>query len=77
MNFANVRVVVWDLDGSFWLGTLDEAAVTPLPAHLALVRTLARRGIVSSICSRNDPALARRELEKLGVWDLFVFPAIS
>ena len=76
-----VRLVVWDLDEAFWEGTLgeDEAGRLPrlVPQHLAVVRGLSERGVVSSVCSRNDPSAAKRVLQLLGVWDLFVFAAIS
>ena len=42
-----------------------------------MVVALARRGIVSSICSKNDPAPVRAVLEREGIWDHFVFPSID
>ncbi len=44
--------------------------------HDAVV-ALARRGIVSAICSKNDPDLVRRILIERGIWDYFVFPSIA
>ena len=72
-----VRLVIWDLDDTFWTGTLSEGGIEPIPAHLELVRTLNRRGIVSAICSKNDHADVERKLRELGIWDEFVFPEIS
>ena len=76
-----IRLVVWDLDETFWDGTLDEDEAGSLPRlvpeHVAIVRALAQRGIASTVCSRNDPDMARRVLEHLGVWDLFVLATIS
>ena len=47
------------------------------PDHVALARTLAARGIVSSICSRAPRAAAERALAALGVRDLFVFASLG
>ena len=70
---APVKLVVWDLDDTFWQGTLSEGPVTLDPARADLVRTLNRRGIVNAICSKNDLDPVRRELESHGLWDEFVF----
>jgi FkbH-like protein len=72
-----VKLVVWDLDQTFWKGTLSEEAVTPVAENIDLVRRLAARGIISSICSKNDRESAVRELQESGVWDFFVLPSIS
>jgi len=72
-----VKLVVWDLDDTFWNGTLSEEAVTPIAENIALVKQLAARGIISSICSKNDPAAAEAALVELGLWDYFVLPTIG
>lgn len=72
-----VKLVVWDLDDTFWQGTLAEGGATPVAENIELVKRLAARGIISSICSKNDPAAVTNELRKLGVWDYFVLPSIS
>lgn len=72
-----VKLVIWDLDETFWRGTLSEGGIQPVPENVALVKKLAQRGIVSSICSKNDFEQARRKLEELDVWEYFVFPVIQ
>jgi FkbH-like protein len=72
-----VKLVVWDLDDTFWRGTLSEEAIVPDPRNIELVKTLAARGIISSICSKNEPGAVEAELRRLGVWDYFVLPSIS
>ena len=72
-----VKLVVWDLDDTFWKGVLSEEAVTPVTENIDLVKRLAARGIISSICSKNDRDPVINELQKLGVWDYFVLPSIS
>ena len=51
--------------------------VTLPPSRVDLVRTLNRRGIVNSVCSKNDPDRARTELERVGLWDELVFARID
>ncbi len=72
-----VKLVVWDLDDTFWKGVLSEEAVTPVTENIELVKRLAVRGIVSSICSKNDRESVVNEFQNLGVWDYFVLPGIS
>lgn len=72
-----VKLVIWDLDDTFWKGTLSEEAIEPIPRNIALVRVLAQRGIISSISSRNDPGEAEKQLTTLGIWDYFVLPSIG
>jgi FkbH-like protein len=72
-----IRLVIWDLDETFWRGTLTEGGVEPVPSHIELIETLTRRGIVNAICSKNHFEDAKRALERFGVWDNFVFPEIA
>ena len=72
-----VKLVVWDLDDTLWEGTLSEGTVTLPQSRIDLVRTLNRRGIVNSVCSKNDPSRARTELERVGLWDELVFAQID
>lgn len=72
-----VKLVIWDLDETFWAGTLSEGGASPLEHTARMVRTLADRGIVSSICSKNDRAAALARLEEMGVREFFVFPHID
>ncbi len=72
-----VRLVIWDLDDTFWKGTLTEGGIDEARHAADTVIALARRGIMSSICSRNDFASARTVLERLMVWDYFIFPSID
>ena len=72
-----VRLVVWDLDDTFWHGTLSEGGITYRRELHDVVVALAGRGIISSICSKNDPVPVRAELQRQGIWDHFVFPSID
>jgi methoxymalonate biosynthesis protein len=50
-----VKVVVWDLDGTLWPGVALESDVLPepYPAAVTALDTLAGRGILLSVASRN------------------------
>ena len=72
-----VRLVIWDLDDTYWSGTLAEEGMTYVQSSEEIVITLARRGIMSSICSKNDFERVREILEDRGVWEYFIFPSIS
>jgi FkbH-like protein len=73
----NVRLIIWDLDETFWDGTLTEGGISIRIETCDLVKNLARRGIISSICSKNNFGDVKQILEDAGVWDYFVFPSIN
>src|SRR5262245_31678021 len=77
MIIERVRLVIWDLDETFWRGTLTEGGVEYLQAHHDIVVQLARRGVISSICSRNNHSQVEALLREAGLWDYFVFPSID
>jgi FkbH-like protein len=73
-----VRLVIWDLDDTYWRGTLSEGGIQQyLQQNHDTVIELAKRGIVSSICSKNDEAAAIEVLQRHNILDYFVFPSIS
>jgi FkbH-like protein len=72
-----VKLVIWDLDDTFWRGTLSEDPITPVVENIELVKTLAARGIICSICSKNEYDGVVCELKRMNVWDYFVAPKIS
>lgn len=72
-----VRLVIWDLDETFWQGTLSEGGHSYSDDNHNIVVELARRGIMSAICSKNDMAVIRPILEETGIWDYFVFASID
>lgn len=73
----NIKLVIWDLDETFWKGTLSEEKIEPIESNVELVKSLVNRGIMNSIVSKNDYEKAKKELKELGIWDYFIFPQIS
>ena len=74
----NVKCVAWDLDGVLWKGTLSESDDVQLDeGAMDVVKKLDERGVVSSICSKNDEESAIAKLKELGAEEWFVFPQIN
>jgi len=72
-----VRLVIWDLDETFWKGTITEGGYQYSQAAHDIVIELARRGIISSICSKNDRDKVEDILKKHDILDYFVLTSID
>lgn len=77
MDYKKIKLVIWDLDETFWEGTLSEGNVSTPEVHVALIKDLTDCGIINSICSKNNESEVLPELEKLGLQDYFVFKSIN
>ena len=77
LDIKKIKLVIWDLDNTFWRGTISEGQIDPDPDNILLLKELSSRGIVNSICSKNDFDVCRKALEQMGVWEYFVFPSID
>jgi FkbH-like protein len=73
----DVKMIIWDLDGTIWNGILAEGQIEFIEDRVELIKSLARRGIISSLASKNDFNAAKNILKQAGLWDYFVFPSIS
>ena len=72
-----IKLIIWDLDETFWNGTLSEEGVDVIEDNVNLIKRLTERGVINSISSKNNYDEAKKKLEKIGVWDYFVFPKIG
>jgi methoxymalonate biosynthesis protein len=76
-----IKCVVWDLDNTLWPGNAIESEPDDLPdpdtSILDIISKLEARGIVSSVASRNDPALGKRLLAHPMLAGKFVAPQVS
>ena len=77
LDITKIKLIIWDLDNTFWNGTISEGPVSPVPRNIELVKELSQRGVVNSICSKNDYAPCEATLREMGVWEYFVFPSID
>lgn len=77
MEYGKIKLIIWDLDDTFWQGTLSEGGIVPIERNINLVKILADRGIVNAICSKNDWSPVEEKLVELDVRDLFVFPSVD
>lgn len=77
IDFSKIKLIIWDLDDTFWTGTLSEGGIVPSLDNCNLIKDLSVRGIVNSICSKNDFSYTVEKLKELGVMDYFVFPSID
>ena len=53
-QFEKIKMIIWDLDETFWKGTLSEEDVMIPEENRSLIRKLTDAGIVNCICSKND-----------------------
>ncbi|HEX2195913.1 MAG TPA: HAD-IIIC family phosphatase [Actinomycetota bacterium] len=78
MTRPPVKCLVWDLDNTLWKGTLlEDPSVEIDQRAVAIVRELDRRGILSSIASRNEESLALAKLREHGLDEYFLYPQIN
>ena len=77
VDFSKIKLIIWDMDETFWRGTLSEEAVVIADDHIELIKRLTDEGIINSISSKNDEAPVLDELKKAGIDDYFVFNNIN
>ena len=77
IDFKKIKLIIWDLDDTFWDGTLSEGEITPIKHNCDLVKNLTLRGIVNTVCSKNDFNPAMDKLQEIGMKEYFVFSSID
>lgn len=77
IDIKTIKLIVWDLDDTFWKGTLSEGGATAIEENIQLVRDATDAGIINSICSKNEPEPTIAHLKELGIWEHFVFASIN
>lgn len=77
-KIKDTKLVIWDLDETFWEGTLsDEGGIKEISQNIEIVKALTDIGIVNSICSKNDRKNVEEILQNIGMGDYFVFNSIN
>lgn len=77
LDISKIKVIIWDLDNTFWDGVITEGEVKAIEKNIDLLKELSFHGIVNSICSKNNYEECKNKLSELDVWDYFVFPSID
>lgn len=73
-----IKLVIWDLDNTLWRGTLAEKEELEIISNrIEIIRKLNSKGIMNSICSKNNFEETKQFLQEKDLWELFVFPKIS
>lgn len=76
-NISKVKLIIWDLDDTLWSGIISEGEIDLSNANKSIIKQLAYKGIISSICSKNEFDVCKDKLISYGIWEYFVFPSIS
>lgn len=76
-DLKQIKLIIWDLDETLWSGTLSESNIFLKEDYITFIKDTMDIGIIHSICSKNDYTLAKQKLQKIGLWDYFVFPSIN
>ena len=79
-NSRKVKLVVWDCDGTLWDGVISEDGIEGIKIKkdiIKLIDEFDKKGIINSICSKNEYAIVEEALKKFGIWDKFVAPQIN
>ncbi|MBR0093527.1 MAG: glycosyltransferase, partial [Lachnospiraceae bacterium] len=80
VDVSKIKLIIWDLDDTFWDGILSEGDVRLRTDALALARRAVDMGIMNAICSKNDFTKTKKALEEStdgNLWELFVFPSVD
>lgn len=77
IDIKTIKLIIWDLDDTFWKGTLSEGGATAIAENIRLVRDTTDAGIINSICSKNEPVPTIAHLKDIGIWEYFVFASIN
>lgn len=72
-----IKLIIWDLDETLWQGTLSEGSIDLSTKNELFLEQCLDRGIIHSICSKNDFENTKSKLIELNIWDKFVFPSID
>ncbi|HEX8078662.1 MAG TPA: HAD-IIIC family phosphatase [Jatrophihabitans sp.] len=75
---GRIKCIVWDLDNTLWDGVLlEDEAVTLRPWVVERIKRLDEMGILQSVASKNDRAVAMAKLREFGLDEILLYPQIN
>lgn len=77
VDFEKIKLVIWDLDETFWNGTISEENIQIPDLNIKLIKKLTDIGIVNSICSKNSWETVEKVLKEKELLEYFVFPSVD
>lgn len=77
MDYSKLKLVIWDLDDTFWHGTISEGPIDLITENVSLIKSLTDNGIINTICSKNDYDPVKNKLQEAGIYEYFVFCSIN
>lgn len=77
IDYSKVKLIIWDMDDTFWKGTLSEGSVTLSAEHIKLIKDSTDCGIINTICSKNNEQEVLDVMKEHGIDDYFVFVSIN
>lgn len=77
IQLDQIKLVIWDLDQTFWTGILSEGSVLAQRDRVRLIRDLTDCGIINSVSSKNNEEEVLQALRKLEIDNFFVFNNIN
>lgn len=75
--FGEIKLVIWDMDETFWKGTISEGFAKISDENVQMIKNLTDAGIINSISSKNNEKDVEKYLSGKGIWDYFVFNNIN
>ncbi|MGL5576489.1 MAG: HAD-IIIC family phosphatase [Sarcina sp.] len=73
-----IKCIIWDLDNTIWNGILSEQDNIVLRDEIIkMIKFTTEKGIVNSICSKNDEVEAYKKLEEFSLLKYLILPQIN
>ncbi|MDD5043635.1 MAG: HAD-IIIC family phosphatase [Patescibacteria group bacterium] len=77
---TKIKLVIWDADNTLWDGTVyyrDKEAIKIKPGTKAALKELDKRGIISTMCSKNNYEDVDEMLKKFEINEYFKEPQVG
>ncbi|SFK82047.1 HAD-superfamily phosphatase, subfamily IIIC/FkbH-like domain-containing protein [Lachnospiraceae bacterium KH1T2] len=77
VNFSKIKLIIWDMDNTFWKGIISEGNVDFIDDNISLIKRLTDCGVVNSISSKNDEEPVLNKIRDIALDSYFVFNDIN